>query len=306
MPSPNPAAYYRSPAAYNAAMVAYDRQADALPLAVESRLVPTPSGASHVLVMGPPAAPPLLLLHGWSGNALAMRPLFAPLAESYRVYAPDIIGQGGKSAAVRPAPAGFVTWLGELLDALELDRVNLIGVSGPGWLAQQFAASHPARIVRLVLLSSGGLVTAGPATIARMLAAFLPASVRPSPARARRFVAFSSAPGWTPPAEIVDDFYRIFRDFRPLTQPPRMTDADLARLTMPTLLLMGRHDRIFPPQAVVARAQARIPGLQAGEILPQTGHLIVDEAPVAVAQRIKQFLTGGPAAAQPPTASRRD
>jgi pimeloyl-ACP methyl ester carboxylesterase len=274
-------------------MTAYDLQVDALPLPVESRQVSTAFGASHVLVMGPPAAPPLVVLHGWSGKALAMRPLFAPLAESHRVYAPDIIGQGGKSAAVRPAPGGFVTWLGDLLDALGLERVNLIGISGSGWLAQQFAADQPARIVRLVLLSSGGLVTAGPATIARMLAVFLPAAVRPSPARARRFVAFSAAPGWAAPPEIVDDFYRMFRDFRPLTQPPRMTDAALARLTMPTLLLMGAHDRIFPAQAVVARAQARIPGLQAAEILPQAGHLIVDEASAAVALRVKQFLAGG-------------
>ena len=65
--------------------------------AVESRMVPTHVGDTHVLTAGPIDAQPVLVLPG--GNFLNPTCLewFLPLAQHYRLYAPEIVGQPGRS-----------------------------------------------------------------------------------------------------------------------------------------------------------------------------------------------------------------
>jgi len=56
------------------------------------------------------------------GNAMLWRPQFSPLSQSHRVYAPDPIGEPGKSASVRHSwrGPGYAEWLVDVFDALEV------------------------------------------------------------------------------------------------------------------------------------------------------------------------------------------
>lgn len=98
---------------------------------VESLTVGTRFGDTHVLALGSEGAPPAVFLPG--GNFLNPTCLkwFLPLAERHRLYAPDIVGQPGKSAQIRPSPKGdgHAFWVEDILDGLGLDRVPLVGLS---------------------------------------------------------------------------------------------------------------------------------------------------------------------------------
>lgn len=105
---------------------------------------------------------PLVLLHG-SGpgvSAWANWRLNLPvLAQKFRVIAPDIVGFG-----FTERPAGIVytldTWVAHavsILDALELERVDLVGNSFGGALSLALAVLHPDRVKRLVLMGSAGV-----------------------------------------------------------------------------------------------------------------------------------------------------
>ena len=100
---------------------------------------------------GPPAAPPLVLLHALGEDGSDWGNIAPAFARHWRVYAPDLRGHGrsdwpGDYSAelMRADILGF-------LDALALGRVDLIGHSLGGMVAYLFAIEHPERLRHLVL-----------------------------------------------------------------------------------------------------------------------------------------------------------
>jgi pimeloyl-ACP methyl ester carboxylesterase len=100
----------------------------------------------------------LLLIHGMGGNSNNWREMIPALAKKYRVIAPDLIGHG-QSAKPRGdySLGAFAVWLRDLLDALGIPRVTIVGHSLGGGIAMQFAHQHRDYCERLILISSGGL-----------------------------------------------------------------------------------------------------------------------------------------------------
>lgn len=108
------------------------------------------------------AGAPVMLIHGSGPGVSAWanwRGVIPALAERFRVIAPDMVGFG-----FTDRPAGMVwnraAWVAQavaLLDALELETVDLVGNSFGGAIALALAIAHPKRVRRLVLMGSVGL-----------------------------------------------------------------------------------------------------------------------------------------------------
>jgi 3-oxoadipate enol-lactonase len=102
-------------------------------------------------VWGSPGAPPLLLLHGLGDGAADWDGVAPAFARHWRVYAPELRGHGRSDR-----PGDYSVELMEadvlaFLDALQLDRVDLIGHSMGGLVGYLLAGDHPERVGRLVL-----------------------------------------------------------------------------------------------------------------------------------------------------------
>ena len=99
------------------------------------------------------SVPPLLLLHAWAGSRRSFAPLQPLLARHARAVAVDLRGHGDADkppSGLRAAgPSRRTSW--RVLDALDLPRAVLVGVSSGGYLAQQVAVSAPDRVAGLVL-----------------------------------------------------------------------------------------------------------------------------------------------------------
>ena len=158
-----PGSIYKCRAGEAEIQALYDEALHGLGLPYESLTVDTRPGDTHVLAAGPKDAPPVLLLPG--GNFLNPTCLrwFSPLAAHNRLYAPDLVGQPGRSSQTRPSPKGdgHAFWVEDVLDSLGLRHVPLLGLSYGAGLAIRTMSLAPERVSRAALVSPAA-VAAGP------------------------------------------------------------------------------------------------------------------------------------------------
>ncbi len=99
--------------------------------------------------------PPVLAIHGLGGTKGSFLPTLAALSDRFRVVAVDLPGFGDSDKPIGASydPRFFAAAMVGLLDALELDRVDLIGNSLGGRVALEVALRTPERVGRLALLA---------------------------------------------------------------------------------------------------------------------------------------------------------
>ena len=267
---------------------------------VRHRHVDVGGTSIHVAEAGD--GPPLLLVHGWPQHWWAWREVIPPLAERYRVLAPDLRGWGWSDA-----PAGdyakqtFADDLLAFLDAEGLDRVTMVAHDWGGYAAFLLALAHPERLERLLALDIpppwGSRFHAGqlllPVFGSYQFALSTPGLgpwLLESGWLVPRIMRLGSGPqkqwsetelaAFTEPlkdparARATIACYRTFlaRELPRQMRSPNRTDE----LEVPTTLLMGGAgmlQRIADPQ----------PGRNLRvEVVPGAGHFIAEEAPSAV------------------------
>lgn len=150
---------------------------------------------------------PVVLLHGTGGHLEAYAHNIGPLAERFRVIAPDFAGHGYTTHATQDLEIDeYVAQLVALLDALGVQSAHLTGESLGGWVAAKFAAKHPDRTRRLVLNTPGGTM-ARPEVMERIRALSQAAADDPTDARIRARLEWLMAD----PATVTDDLVAIRR-----------------------------------------------------------------------------------------------
>ncbi|MFG1214603.1 alpha/beta fold hydrolase [Xanthobacter flavus] len=105
---------------------------------------------------------PVLLIHGSGPGVSAWanwRGVIPALSERFRVIAPDMVGFGfsDRPSGISGTREVWVRQVLDLMDALGLERVDIVGNSFGGAIGLALAVAHPARVRRLVLMGSVGL-----------------------------------------------------------------------------------------------------------------------------------------------------
>ena len=114
--------------------------------------VDLPQGSLRVYECG--VGEPIVFVHGLFANAAAWRKVVPILAQSHRCITVDWPFGGHHRpmhAGADQTPSGIADTVADLIDAMNLDRVTLVGNDGGGMLAQLVVAQRPERIGRLVL-----------------------------------------------------------------------------------------------------------------------------------------------------------
>jgi len=263
----------------------------------ETRTVDTSYGQTFIRISGPVDAPPLVLLHGGSGNSLQWIPNVKALSEFFKTYAVDNIYDYGRSVYTRPIkkPDDFINWLDELFSALELrDHINLMGLSYGGWLTSLYALRFPDRLNKIVLLAPAFTVLSIRLEwIVRAIAGSLPHRCF-----ARSFMrwlaedlAHKDEAGRITAEEMADEAYVAMRCFKPkrMVYPTVLTDNELQSIKVPTLYLVGENEKIYSAQKAIQRLKKVAPHIKS-EIIPNAGHDLSIVQAELVNRKVLEFL----------------
>lgn len=214
---------------------------------------------SNVHDVGTGGGLPVMLIHGSGPGVSAWanwRQAIPALARDRRVIAPDMVGFGYTD---RPAGIQYSmdTWVRQgldLLDALGLEKVHLVGNSFGGALAMALAIRAPERVQRLVLMGSVGVpfpITEGLDAVWGYEASF---------ENMRRIMDYFA---WS--RDLVNDELAKLRyeasirpgfqeSFSAMFPAPRQrwvdamtsAEADIRALPHETLVIHGREDKVIP------------------------------------------------------------
>ena len=182
-------------------------------------------------------------------------------------------------------------WLIEVLDALNLESVRIVGHSYGGWLTLNLALTVPQRVKQMVLLSPA----ASFASIRmRFLLHFLSAVFIPTRSMLHSFLQSTTTMPLGKNDPIIEQLAMGVKHFngRQIGAPVFRvySDDDLRRISVPTLLLVGDHDISCKPNLVLARARQLIPDLRA-ELVIDGGHLFPTDQADFTNARILEFLS---------------
>jgi pimeloyl-ACP methyl ester carboxylesterase len=259
----------------------------------------------HVAAAGD--GPPLVLLHGWPQHWWAWRKVIPALAQEHRVLCPDLRGLGWSDAP--PGAYAKERWAADtvaLLDALDLDRVDLAGHDWGGLVALLAALRAPQRIRTVTALSILHPWPRPPAPSLRALAPLvyqLPLAtplageqlLRRLPVFVRELIHRGSHPEhrWSD-AELdaYADVLRaperarassaVYRTFL-LREAGGLAAGRYAgcRLEMPALMLTGAADPVVGPALLAGLDRYAGAGART-EVVARAGHFLPEEQPEAV------------------------
>ena len=256
--------------------------------------------------------PPLVLLHGAGDNALDWRWVMPTLAATHRVYAPDLPGSPDSARpAAEYSPAFFERFVASFVDALGIGRATFVGNSLGGLIALRLVLSEPARVTALVLVDSAGLGSAVNPAFTSVNIPLLGEAAMPfwrtragayQRAWGRTALLFTHPPR-SVPREWLAEQCRLARSpgyleahltvlralVRPLGQREMLVDR-LPSLEVPTLVVWGARDRVFPE----SHAREAVVRLREGSlaVIPGCGHMPHVECPDRFLAALDGFLVG--------------
>lgn len=232
---------------------------------------------------------PIVFLHGFADSWKSFASVINALPRR-RTVALDMRGHGDSDKPERGySLEDFTQDLRLFMDTLGLQKVSLTGHSLGSLIAQSFAARHPHRVERLILIGSA------PATVENeMLRDFKPAVDGLRDPVPREFVSDFQATTNPVPAAfmemIISEAMKVpARVWRSVFSELLRIDnrAVLGAITSPTLLLHGSRDMVFPGRDQEALL-ASIPDSRLEEF--DAGHATHWEKPEAVAAAIDAFV----------------
>ncbi|MCR9134730.1 MAG: alpha/beta hydrolase [Alphaproteobacteria bacterium] len=242
---------------------------------------------------------PLLMIAGLASDSQSWAPVVPLLSPVHTLILPDNRAVG----RTRPedAPTSIDLMAGDcvtLLDALELDRISVLGHSMGAMVAMRIAALWPDRVHKLIITASGPEHSARRNSLIDTLVSLGEAGVSDE-------LWFKSLFHWLFAPNLFDDPAQVQSAIELSANYPhrqsieamrRQVDAiarfeagDTAqRITAPTLAILGGRDLLFPLQEAT-EALAPIRGVKI-ETLPDAAHSLHWDDPEGFAGHVRTFL----------------
>jgi 3-oxoadipate enol-lactonase len=233
---------------------------------------------------------PILFLHGVGSDKSVWAPQLAHFGQDRRALAFDYPGYGESEFVEGASRDDFAASILGAMDALEIERAHICGLSLGGVIAIALHYAAPTRCASLIIADSFAVHPDGQGIHDRSVAASLSMSMRDM-AKARAGVLLGSAADERIRGEVIDTMAAIDpAAFRLGAAAVWLADQRdrAASIDVPTLILCGDEDGVTPP-ALSEELAGLIPGSRL-EIISASGHLANAEQPGSFNTAIHRFL----------------
>lgn len=229
------------------------------------------------------AGPAVLLVHGAGGNRFIYDEL-GELLQDFSIWVPSLPGRTGTDGEAPRTAAEAATFLNEVVRALGLNEVALVGHSYGGGVVIEYALRFEARAI--VLVATGARLRVHPAIFAALEYGVTHGHHAPVP---------DAAFGQPPEKELVERIEAARRktpagtalaDWQAANAFDRMND--LASIRVPALIVSGTNDTLTPLKYAQYMAE-RVPGARL-EVVGGAGHMLPHERPAEFAALLRGFL----------------
>ncbi|MDP5273593.1 alpha/beta fold hydrolase [Chengkuizengella axinellae] len=268
----------------------YDASLSLWKVPFEAYYVNTEQGDTHIISCGNENGEPLVLLHAMGCSSTMWYPNIQELSKHFKIYAVDYFGDLNKSIPINfPSQmAQCTTWFKQVLDALHIEKCYLAGLSYGGFLSTQFSLSIPHRIKKLILMNPAGTFAQ---IYNRFIVRILTLAQFPNRFVVNNFINWLSVEKNAWNKLLVSQFHAGFKYgmMKGKIPPFEISDEDLTKLEVPTLLLLGEGEVICDVQKAYHRASNLVKNIQV-ELVPSAGHLLSLEKPEYVNQQMIKFF----------------
>lgn len=238
----------------------------------ESIAVETSFGTNHILKAGDDSRPVLLCLHAMLTSSAHLVSELQPLLDHYQIIAPDLPGQSvrGLEARFSYKDNSFADWLLEIVNELNLENINLLGVSLGGFAALQFAKVHSGKVQNLILIVPAGIVRGSVwEGVKKMAIPSILYHFQRSEERLKKFVDPLLTTWDEEWGHYIGDAFTLFKPA--LRIPPLISDRELKKWDISTIVFAGEDDISFPGKPMIEKVKLNNPDIQT-ELLENCKH----------------------------------
>lgn len=244
---------------------------------------------------------PLLLLHGFGGTAISTwKKEMLDLNKEYMVIAPDLAWFGDSYSNSAPNLATQTDAVWQILDSLQLEKVNVAGISYGGFVTYNMMMT-PERIEKSVIIASPGPLFDDDdlAELCMRAGVDKPEDlfVPQNSSEVRRLFDHVFYEKKRMPDFVADQIYQgYFAPWRKekklliqslVSDRERIAQYPVADLP-PSMLIWGDNDQIFPLNNGIELSEHMNSSIV---VIPETGHGVTNEQPKLVTKLLKSFLS---------------
>lgn len=276
--------------------VAAPAQATATQAAIQDKTVTIYGAKIRYLEAG--SGPVVILLHGLGADSSSWQANIAPLAQKYRVIAPDQIGFGKSDKPFINYRVGtLVDFLSGLMKELKIERASLVGNSLGGFTVAAFALTYPEKVDKLVLVDAAGY-SVPKDTDPRTFNVLNP-STREGVRQVMSLIFYNkqlfandaTVDAFYTRKMQTGDGYTVQMFIDSILRGEDVLDGKLDKIKQPTLLVWGREDALTP-LSMGERFNKDIKGSQLF-ILEKCGHVPQLEQAAVFNGALMKFLETG-------------
>ena len=245
-----------------------------------------------------------ILMHGAGMDHTAWRYQTRRLASlGIAPVAPDLPGHGRSTGSPLASIEALGDWVGALIDALDVDEVDLVGHSMGSFVALEAARLRSSAVRRIVLVSTSDRMAVHPELVEAAAAGddhALDLMIGWMHTGSHRFGGHKTAGSWKAGAvrstlerhlgDVLATDLRACDEYDPIAVAPAVTS--------PVSIIQGDVDRMTPLSGARRLADA-LPDARL-EVMPAAGHMVVFETSTRAQDLLVELLTADPVAGEQP------